>query len=254
MKNKSGKCKLFSTIPSENDEDKICCLAVDENDNVFILVQNNIRRCKLLIFDVNGNLKTERYLEHTAFIGAKICVTKDGLIVIYHIYDRAIYIYDRTNAGKDYKFFVPFQDKRCTFVSSLAVSNKDDIILAFTSYDYQLLIYVLTMDGQLKRRVEVPVSRYFNYICALNVVFNDVNEAIIVSVSQAGATNTDDNDDLANIGISKQHEHTRILTFSLNTGELLRQFEIQGHYKRLMSHRNGHIVLDDDDNAIILQT
>ena len=234
---KSGECELFCTIPSENDEDKICCSAVDEKDNVFILVKGNSGRHKLLTFDANGNVKADRYLQCPTLIGPQICVTKDGLIVIYHQSAKAMYIYDRTNVGEDYNFFVPFQDKRCTFVSSLAVSNKNDIILAFASYDCQLLIYVLTMDGQLKRRVEIP--RYFKSVNAWSVIFNHVNEAITISVNGIGARDSD--------------EDTMIYTFSSNTGELLHHFNIQGRYERLMSHPNGHIILASNDDAIILQ-
>jgi hypothetical protein len=82
---KSGECELFCTIHSENDEDKICCLAVDENDNVFILVVKgkSWRRSKLLIFDANGNVKADRYLD--GLPDPQMCVTKDGLIVVLSI-------------------------------------------------------------------------------------------------------------------------------------------------------------------------
>jgi hypothetical protein len=238
---KSGECELFCTIHSENDEDKICCLAVDENDNVFILVVKgkSWRRSKLLIFDANGNVKADRYLD--GLPDPQMCVTKDGLIVMFYQSNTAMYIYDSTNVGEDYNFLVPFQDKRCTsctVVSSLAVSNKNDIILAFTSYDHQLLIYVLTMDGQLKRLMKVPMHGFFSY--AFNVVFNHVNEAIMVSVFNGLSARDSD-------------EYTTIYTFSSNTGEFLHDFNIQGRYEWLMSHPNGHIVLANNDNAIILQ-
>jgi hypothetical protein len=64
---------LFDTIPSEKYTgvlNEICCFAVDENDNVYIVVEFTPRydnvppRNKLVTLDANGNVKeVDRFLD-----------------------------------------------------------------------------------------------------------------------------------------------------------------------------------------------
>ena len=258
---KSRQCKLFCTISSENNKDKIHCFAVDENDNVYIIV-DDIRGYKLLIFDANGNHKKERYLDELVSLQhPKISVTKDGLIVLCCRLSKTMYIYDTINVGKDHKFIVPFQDVNVKpeniFLEVLTVSNENEIILSYANCgDNKLFICALTMNGQLKRRVLVPVTIDSKWSRYLNVVFNNISEAIIVSfitntIIRADSDYEDDNDDWA-IGIDRKQPHTTILTLCPRTGELLHQHHTLGWYRHMTSHPSGHIVLANNDEAIIL--
>ena len=64
----NGECSTFCTIPLENDCDilnEICCFAVDENDNVYIVIKISSRhknvstQYELLTFDKNGDALAE---------------------------------------------------------------------------------------------------------------------------------------------------------------------------------------------------
>jgi hypothetical protein len=86
--------------------------------------------------------------------------------------------------------------------------------------------------------VQIPVERERVIFGALSVVFNHVNETILVSLFN---------------GNLRDPTTTTIFCFS-DTGELLHQFDIlQGRYQ-LLSHRaNGHILLVNKDEVIMLQ-
>ena len=257
MTKKSGQ--LFCTIPSENDEGKIYCFAVDENDNVYIIVLS-IHGYKLLIFDANGNHKEERHLKEFNWLPPKISVPKDGLIVLYCQLSTTMYIYD-IHVKEDYKFLVPFQDAKPENTLdevNITVSNKNDIILSFvTRGSDKLFIYVLTMNGQLKRGVQEPVTLHSKASRHLNVISNDINETIIVSFytdisGKDDSDSNDDNDDWS-ISIDLKKPHTTILILCSRTGELLHQHHTLGCYPHMTSHPSGHIVLANNAKAIILR-
>ena len=108
---RSGEQELFCTIPSV-----ICCLAVDENDNVGLYIVVEIPPCnetvppryKLLTLDSDGNVKADRFLDviDEELIGTQMSVTKDGMIVIYCIGRQTMYICDSTNTRQDYTHFI----------------------------------------------------------------------------------------------------------------------------------------------------
>ena len=259
---KSGQCKLLCTLSPGNDNRLIEFVTVDENDNVYIIVDDHCEH-ELLIFDANGNFKAQRCLGGTGILHQKINVTKDGRIVLYRSTHRTMYIFDATNVSvKDKDFLVPSQDAELENIVnhkiSFTVSNENDIILSFVSGGDKLLIYVLTMDGKLKRRVQLPVtiqSELVDY--DLNVISNDVNKAIIVSFCTDMFHKDDsdcegDNDDRA-IGIDRKQPHTAILTLCSKTGELLHQYHTLGQYSYMISHPSGHIILASEDEAIILR-
>jgi hypothetical protein len=246
VKRRRGEHELFCTIRSV-----IRCFAVDENDNVYIVVEipscneNVPSRYKLLILDSDVNVTEDRFLDviDAMLFFPQMSVTKDGMIVIYGRISRTMYICDSTNTRQDYKFPFPFKDTYPRGLSdcSFTVSNKNEIIFTFGNYgENKFFLYIITIAGKLKRKVQVPLERMWGIILgslSLSVVFNHVNETILVSLY-------DGNND---------NPTTTIFCFS-DTGEFLHQFDILGEYHQLLSHRaNGHILLVNQEEAITLQ-
>ncbi len=271
---RNGGRKLFCTIHSkENDAgflNEIRCLAVDENDNVFIVIEipscyeNVPTKYKLLTLDANGNVKADRLLDiiEETRCSLQMSVTKDGRIVIYCYITDTMYICDSTDAMQDYKFELSLKNANHKDMSefSFTVSNKNEIICTFYIGEKlnKIYIYIITMSGELKRAVQVPatISESFSQ---MDIVFNHVNETIIVSLgyglssSDSDDDNSDDDDNDRSTSINfRKHDHTTIYSFS-NTGELLHQFIILGWYSRLLSHPNGPIALIGGADALMLQ-
>ncbi len=157
---------MFCTIPSEENDagilNRICCLAVDENDNVYIVIeipscyQNVPTKYKLLTLDANGNVKANRLLdiiEGTRYM-LQMSVTKDGRIVI-HCRKIDMYICDSTDAMQDYKFTLPLKNVNSDDIRdvSFTVSNKNEIIctLCIDKELNKFYMYIITMNGKLKR-------------------------------------------------------------------------------------------------------
>jgi hypothetical protein len=263
---RNGECELFCTIPSENDGDilnKIRCLAVDEHDNVHTVIEipscyeNVPTKYKLLTFDANGNVKADRSLDITEETTRRLemSVTKEGMIVIYCCERNTMYICDITNVKPDYEFPLPWKNVNPYDINqfSFTVSNKNEIICTF-SKDKNLkrfYMYIITMDGKLKREVQVPAIHPDPH--RLSVVFNHVNGTILVSMDGDDSDDDDsddDNDRFTKIDFRK-HDHTTIYTFS-NTGELLHQFNILDWYIRLISHPNGPIALVPVSSKVVM--
>ena len=154
-----------------------------------------------------------------------------------------MYICDSANIKQDYIFPVPFKDA-CPrgFGFGLTVTNKHEIIFTFRKFNgsrftKELLMYIITMDGKIKREVQIPCIKYHLQV---SVVFNHVNETIFVCCFERFGT------------------YVPIYIFS-NTGEFLRQFDIPlgneiiyiAH--RLISHPNGLIAFFKDEKSIMIQ-
>ena len=242
----NGECSMFCTISLENDEDilnEICCFAVDENDNVYIVIkisscyENVPTQYKLLTFDENRNAIADRALDIIEKLKSpQMTVTKDGKLVIYCDRIISMYICDNTNVEKDYKFPVPLLKNVCPddiFVRSCTVTDQNKVIYVFSKLDnYEsFFMHIFTMDGELKHKVKVPATISFWYLC--NVVFNHVNKTILVSLFDGRYT-------------------TSLFSFS-KTGELLYKFQIPGCYYRLTSHPNGPIALVKAYEVMMLQ-
>ena len=264
---RNGGRKLFCTIPSENDAgilNKIRCFAVDENDNVYILVEipscyeNVPTKYELLTLDANGDVKADRLLDiiEDSLDWSQMSVTKDGRIVIHCNKTNNMYICDSTaNTVQDYKFTLPLKNVKYYDIRSFTVSNKNEIICTFCIGKLKkVFMYIITMNGKLKRAVQIP-ARISLLFPAIDVIFNHVNETIIVSLEKDGTSSSDsddndsdDDDNNRSTSINfRKHEHTTIYTLS-NTGELLNQFNILGRYPWLISHPNGPIVLVSDSH------
>ena len=197
---------------------------------------------KLLILNANGEKKGERFLpvidEYETHFRMELLmsVTKDGMIVI--CCKGTMYICDSANIKKDDIFTVPTRG----FGPRLTVTNKNEIILTLFKFDSwfsigELRMYIITMDGKIKREVKIPGFERTYPLPQVSVVFNHVNETIFVS------------------NFKSECNHVSIYIFS-NTGEFLRQFDIplaiyEGH--GLVSHPNGLIALFKDKKSIMIQ-
>ena len=126
-----GECSMFCTIPSANDGDilnMICCFAVGENDNVYIVIDISSRhenvqtQYKLLTFDENGNAIVDRALDIIEELRSlQMTVTKDGKLAIYCHRIKSMYICDSTNVEKDYKFRLPLKNVYPDDITKLAL-------------------------------------------------------------------------------------------------------------------------------------
>ena len=98
-------------------------------------------------------------------------------------------------------------------------------------------MYVITMDGKIKRKVQVPITT--THSSEVNAAFNHVNETILVSLLDP-----------------IYHDKVTMLSLS-NTGELLHQFDILGPWYRennqLVSHPNGPVAFVSRTQTIMFQ-
>ena len=244
----NGQCSSFYTIPSENDSEivnEICFFAVDENDNVYILIEISRRheddptKYKILIIDDNGNKIADRALniikklEHP-----QMTVTKDGKLVIYCHFIKSMYVCDSTNVEKDYrfkKFTLPLKNGRAYDIKKLnfTVSDQNEIYILLKR-DKSIVMHIITMDDQHEHEVQFPENTV-GVLC-MNVVFNHVNKTILVSLR--GDT---DRDNISFFIFSK-------------TGELLYEFQMPDWgYHQLTSHPKGPIALVDNGRLRMLQ-
>ena len=99
-------------------------------------------------------------------------------------------------------------------------------------------MYIIAMDGKMKRKVQVPITTMF--LPEVNAAFNHVNETILVRLLHRYNYESRDN----------------VTMFSfLNTGELLHQFDIPDLSRfgnRLVSHPNGPVALVNREQSITL--
>ncbi|CAB4036533.1 Hypothetical predicted protein [Paramuricea clavata] len=243
---RSGEHELIFTTPSE-----IHCFAVDKNDNVYIVVKNspcneNDRSpYKLLTLDSDGNAKGDRLLDmiDRYMSITRMSVTKDGMIVMLCFDTKTFCICDSTNTRQEYIFDFRHIFQHSEMNSSFTVSNKNEIIFAGRDPIDKLFLYFITIDGKLKRKVQLPVESFWEHYGPFrlhglqSVVFNHVNETILASLYNRYVANVP----------------TAIFCFS-NTGEFLQRFNILGDYRQLLSHHaNRHILLVNKEQAIVLQ-
>ena len=248
--------EIFCIIPSENNAYNLCrMLGVDENDNVYAMVQIRPHdqsqlntRYKLFIFDKNGILKQDRLFEiDVAFGSSSVRFNKDGRIIIYHDVINAFYICNGKSATKAHKLVLPIDNLPYGMPPQFRfiISNKNELILIFTqskSGHVKLAMYKVAMDGKLTSARYLPVKlQYPELAMVTSVVFDHVNETIVVCVMNVKPPYT-----VANMAI---------YGFS-DAGELLYEFEIcagSQHRGGMVSHSNGTIALVGLDSAIMLQ-
>ena len=241
----NGECSMFYTVPSDNDDDilhKICCFAVDENDNVYVVIEiyscyeNVPTQYKLLKINENGGTISDRALDIIETLQSpQMIVTKDGKLLIYCYAIKSMYICDSTNGDKDYRFRLPLKDVHSDDICRLSftVSDQNEII-CLLSKRRDLVMYIITIDGQFKHEEQVPKNT--GYACYTNVVFNHVNKTILVSLYDCG-------------------DRISMFVFS-KAGELLYEFKIPGwhyHCYQLTSHPNGPVALVSDPEVKMLQ-
>ena len=199
--------------------------------------------------NASGEIKADRFLPviDEELRDEQMSITKDGKIVIYCNQKGTVYICDSANIKKDYKFLVPFKVKHSDKNSpkvSVTFSNKNEIIFTLCKHDgssrtKELLMYIITMDGKVKREVQLPIT--IKHIPdEVSVVFNHFNETILVSLMD-GIIHSD---------------NVTIISF-LTTGELLHQFYIPrsqcGIPNQLVSNPNGPIALVGCSEGVMLQ-
>ena len=144
----NGECSMFYTILLDNDDDilhKICCFAVDENDNVYIVIEiyscNENKQYKLLKINENTEAISDRALDTMKKLQSpQMTVAKDGKLVIYCDAIKGMYICDSTNA-EDYKFPLPLKDVHPEDICelSLTVSDQNEIICILSKKVINLL-------------------------------------------------------------------------------------------------------------------
>ena len=249
-------------ISSENEDGTknfIFSFSVDGNDNVYFLLEirsrilNGSCRYKLLTLDLNGKVKGGKFLQviDTKLFNIHMRVTKNGMfVVVYCEYQETMYICDTTNIRQDSKFLLPFKNARpdgfndqCSFT----VSNKNEIIFAFWKNGVdKIFLYMLTMDGKVKRSLQLEATLNRGDWTHFTLIFNYVNETILVSLLKG----------------NRFQKVYSIAIFILSTvGELLNRFDIPGGHTHLfpkrdlilISHPNGPIALVKDDKVIMLQ-
>ena len=255
---RNGECELFFVLPSEtngSNNKEIRCTAVDGNDNVHIVVEIQSRKenvppnYKLLTLNASGEIKTDRFLPviDEELRDEQMSITKDGKIGIYCNQKGTVYICDSANINKDYKFLAPFRVEHSGKNSpkvKVTFSNKNEIIFTLCKHDgssrtKELLMYMITMDGKMKREVQLPIT--IKHIPdEVSVVFNHFNDTILVSLMD-GIIHSD---------------NVTIISF-LTTGELMHQFYIPrsqcGIPNQLVSNPNGPIALVGCSEGVMLQ-
>ena len=243
--------ELFCSIPTKDHACKPCrMLGVDEKDNVFAMVEVLSRYYKLFIFDKNGHLQQERYLESIdiALRDSSIRFNKDGRIFIHAAYTEVFYICDGRKANADRKLILPVKDLPFGMPDEFCftVSNKNELILIFTHGkfgDKKLAMYTVTMDGELTGANYLPVKLAYQESARIkSMVFNHVSETVVVCV-------------LSEKPLKYCNLHIEIYGFS-DDGKLVYQFErLAGAHDRgqMLSHSSGQIALVDLDSVIMLQ-
>ena len=244
----NGESSMFYTVPSDNNDDildKICCFAVDENDNVYIVIsyENVPTQYKLLKISESGDAIYDRALPAFEKLkSVKLTVTKDDKLVIYHYATESMHICEMINAEffMGTAFPLPLKNVRPDDIDRLSftVSDQNEIICIFLKYsdDKSFVMSIITMDGELK--LETQFKGKTGDVYSTNVVFNHVNKTILVSLCSRGD------------GIS-------LFVFS-KTCELLYEFKIPGsnymsfNYE-LTSHPNGPIALVNNYAVKMLQ-
>ena len=238
----NGKKKIFYAPPKENGEKawKICCFAVDYNDNVYVVIESYSRdvpiQYKLLILDKNRDVIADRNLdiiEDPLSNSARTNVTKDGKVVIFCLETDTVYIFDSTDSKPGYKF--PLLSTkvreffRCGPTSCMSVSNKNEIIFIFRTLKNDISIHIVAIDGSLKRTMQLPLSSECGKTIT-STAFNIADETILVNV----ITTT-----------------TTTYSFSMS-GELLRKIDTTGELMRVLSHPNGRIALVENDRVVLI--
>ena len=275
----NGKCSLFGVFFSKK---YICCFASDENDIVYIVTEipsrnGNVQaQYKLLTFDVNGNAVAERSLDIIEKLMYPQMTVHNGKLVIYCWRIKGMYIGASKDGEGDCKFPLPLKNVCPGDIEapSFTVSNNNEIIYTFSKYsdDKSFVIYIITIEDELKCDVQVPATTYLVY--SINVVFNHVNKTILVSLhsesenvseSDDASSDSDDasseSDDASSESDDAFSENDNqalsnsisLLTFS-KTGELLEEFKIHAwSLHKLTSHPNGTIALVNWHRVMMLQ-
>ena len=175
----TGEVQLFCRLPPEDTEEiafRILSLAIDEEDNVYIVTRckatDYIYHYKLFIFDAKGNLKHQCLLQIwngkkvTHWRKHSIAITKDKNIITYGFDDKQIHVHDSSG---ELKYSFPTKEIN---VALLSISDENEIIPAQRGSQ---CVYIYTEEGNEKKKFEVLEDHK-----VLDVAFNHVTKAVIV--------------------------------------------------------------------------
>ena len=176
----TGEVQLFCRLPPEDTEEngfQKTSLAIDEEDNVYILTQyreptGKVYHFKLFIFDAKGNLKHQYPLQ--IWNGKKvtywrkhyIAITKDKNIITHGFHDKQIHVHDSSG---ELKYSFPTKEIN---VALLSISDENEIIAAQW---YRNSVYIYTEEGNEKKKFEVLEDHK-----VLDLAFNHVTKEVIV--------------------------------------------------------------------------
>ena len=132
MKITTGGVQSFCRLPPEDTETngfKISSLAIDGEDNVYIVTRcNNVHHYKLFVYDAKGNMKHQSPLNclHEVFRNYRcgIAITKDKNIILSGYRDKQIHVCDSSG---ELKYSFPRKERH---VNLLSISDENEIIAA----------------------------------------------------------------------------------------------------------------------------
>ena len=163
---------LFCRLPPEDTETngfKILSLAIDGEDNVYIVI-----RCfffKLFVCDAKGNMKHQSQLNWLDEIfrhsECTIAITKDKRIIVRGPFYQQIHVCDSSGELK-----YSFPTKELDIINLLSISDENEIIAAQTGSKF---VNIYTEEGNEKRKLGVPKDHNMK-----DLAFNHVTKEVIV--------------------------------------------------------------------------
>ena len=217
----ADEVQLFCRLPPEDTETngfKILSLAIDEEDNVYIVTRcDNVHHNKLFVYDAIGNMKHRTQLICIdgifGYFGCSIAITKDKKIIAHGHRNEQIHVCDSSG---ELKYSFPTKE---LYIDFLSISDKNEIIAAVRLSKF---IYIDTEEGNEKRKLEVPEDHK-----VLGVAFNHITKEVVV--------------------LTYYHMRQYILIYSTTGGKLETvpiTFELEGaFYHDLTSHPSGPVAL-----------
>ncbi|CAB3988837.1 Hypothetical predicted protein [Paramuricea clavata] len=241
----TGELQLFPLSPSKNiktENIKYCCVAVDEDDRMYVLSwYDDDVGYKLSVYTKDGVIQYHCEVNvHIVQQSCYIAVTKDKKIVICGVDDDGEIVVHLCRISEDQEpqmqLLTLTTDLRNHLLESVFVSCKNEIIVTTINVTKQSnVLYIYTEDGQLQRTVEFRPSKGNKY---LSVCYNQDNI----------------------IGFHVANRKIFVEYLSAETGELqvtyllsTTNFPVNISYFHLVCHTNGTLALIDDKHVILLR-
>ena len=195
----------FADAEGSNTKSNGKAIAVDSNDNVYILIsssksdfdsaENGLYNHMLYVFDRKNEMKHKCVLDifdKDETIRVNIAVDKNKNIIMVKHGDSHVYVLDNTGELKD-KFKRDGNEQR-----SLSISNTNDIMIPSCDAKY---VHIFTAEGKLKFTIEMPkdyevIQAVFHHrITKIIVLANHVNRkyTALLCYSEAGELEHNEN-------------------------------------------------------------